>query len=147
MFENAGSKIKVLAWILFIVGIISTLVCALVFGRTVDRWGDTKFNFGLFIAILAGGVLSSFISSLFLYAFGDIADNIQHIAKSTEETARAVQAATKAKVIEQPSMPSSNPKPFYSNSNATLGDRWVCKKCGTKNDKSAMYCKDCGEYK
>ena len=149
MFENAGGKIKALAIFLFVIGIICSLICAVVFGRTApDRWGDTKFNFLSFILILAGGGLSSFVSSLFLYAFGDITENIQSIAFSAAEAASAAKAAAKAaEQASAPGTPVSGPKPVYSNRNARLGDDWVCKKCGTKNDKSALFCRDCGEYK
>lgn len=137
LFDKAGSKIKTLAWILFFCGIVGTIVCAFVYGRTYDQWGDPEFNFLLFIVILAGGVLASFISSLFLYAFGDITENIQRIAKATEKTAAPANAA--------PSKPA-----VFSNSNARLfnnGDTWVCEKCKTENPKSAMYCKNCREYR
>ena len=150
MFENAGGKIKTLAVVLFAFGIIGSIVCAIALGRTPDRWGEMHFNFLLFIAILAGGVLSGFISSLFLYAFGEMAENIQFIARSTDETAQAVKAA--AKTAEQPaaagtSAPAPGPRPVFSNRNASLSDTWVCQKCGTRNKQPNMYCKDCGEYK
>ena len=148
MFQNAGGKIKTLAVVLFVIGIIGSLVCAVVFGRTApDRWGETQFSFLSFILILAVGVLSSFISSLFLYAFGDIADNIQVIASSALETAAAAKATAKAaEQTATSSAPVSSPKPAYSHKTDTAGD-WVCKKCGTRNDKSTMFCKDCGEYR
>ena len=142
LFENAGSTIKKLACIVLILSILASLVCAIVFGK--DRYGD--FNFWAFLGILAGGALGGFISSLFLYAFGDITENIKAMAAASAETAKAAKATAKA--TEATSGTASKPV-SYSNSHAkvsSMGD-WVCKKCGTRNDKSAMYGKDCGEYK
>lgn len=31
--------------------------------------------------------------------------------------------------------------------NAKQGDEWKCPKCGTMNQRNALFCKDCGEYK
>ena len=31
--------------------------------------------------------------------------------------------------------------------NARNGDEWKCPKCGTMNQRNALFCKDCGEYK
>ena len=140
-FENSGTMIKKLACILFVVAILASLICAIAFGK--DRYGD--FNFWAFLGILAGGVIGSFISSLFLYAFGDITENIKAMAAASVETAKAAKATARATESTSASKPVS-----YSNSRATISataDTWICKKCGTKNKKGNLYCVDCGEYK
>ena len=71
MFNNSGQKIKSLAEILFFVCIIATLVLAM----ATSNVGD-DFRFWQFLGILFGGGLISFISSLFLYAFGDLVGDI-----------------------------------------------------------------------
>ncbi|MBR6499045.1 MAG: hypothetical protein IKT23_05095 [Clostridia bacterium] len=77
MFNNSGQKIKALAVILFFVCIIATLVLSITTSIIRDRYGDADgFRFWQFIGILLGGGLASFISSLFLYAFGDLVGDI-----------------------------------------------------------------------
>ena len=148
MFENAGGKIKTLAATFFVFGIIGSIICAIVFGKTPDRYGDPQFNFLSFILILAAGGLGSFISCLFLYTFGDIAENVQAIASATAETAKRIKALEDTP--KTPPVPASKPVGYFNSNAAATGSgnqRWVCKKCGTKNDMSSMYCKDCGEYR
>lgn len=79
-FENSGKTIKKIAEILFFVGIVASVICAIAFGKTPDRWGEPQFNFLVFLAILVGGIICNFIASVLLYAFGDIADNIKSMA-------------------------------------------------------------------
>ena len=142
LIQNSGTIIKKLACILFVIAILTTIVCAVTFGK--DRYGD--FNFWAFLGILVGVVLSSFISSVFLYAFGDITENIKTMAAASVEAAKATtQAAQATRAPVSTSGPAS-----FSNSRATLGatsDTWVCKKCGKRNSKGSTYCMDCGEYR
>lgn len=39
------------------------------------------------------------------------------------------------------------PSHTYSHVRPTSSNYWYCKKCGTKNDFGASFCKNCGEYK
>lgn len=52
--------------------------------------------------------------------------------------------------IEQAVQPKKVPvwKPSTKTAwNARNGDEWKCPKCGTMNQRNALFCKDCGEYK
>ncbi len=139
MFENAGEIIKKIAIVNFIISLIASIICAFVFGR--NKWGSIEI--WALIGILLGGSFISYISSLFLYAFGDITENIKSMAASAEKTA----IATKAVAGEAVKKENSSVSRIYSNSNASLNDTWICKKCGTRNLKTAVSCKDCGAYK
>ena len=78
MFDNIGGKLKKLAVILFIVGVIASLVCAIVYGRTVEVYShrtETTFNFWLFLLILVGGCGASYVEVMALYAFGQLVEN------------------------------------------------------------------------
>ena len=134
MFENPGTIIKKISGFCFAIACVSSLICAIAFGK--GKYGD--FSAWTFIGILVGGILISWISSLLFYAFGDIAENIQKMAFYSEKTAKA--RATESSV-ESTSKPSTYTKVGIMN------DNWICNNCGSKNDKSAICCKDCGEYK
>ena len=71
MFENKGGLIKALAYVVLIICGIGVLVAAISVGKTTGRYYH-DFNFWTFLAVLVGGGISVYISSLYLYAFGNI---------------------------------------------------------------------------
>lgn len=152
LFEDSGKIIKKISGIYLVIAAVSSLICAIAFGR--NEYHD--FSFLPFIGIFVGGLVFSFISSLLLYAFGDITDNIKKMAASSVETANATKelARVMESSIESTSKPSvnsnSHTKDDSSNNHKkvdSMSDTWICKKCGTKNDKKLIACKDCGEYR
>ena len=160
MFENPGRKIKTLATILFVLEVMGSFACAVLFGKAPNYRGFMEYNALYIILILVGGIIISFISSLFLYTFGDIAENIQSIAKSKAPTAGSGKDTTATKnasgtkstqttTLPQTSAPSPVPTSYYINRAKTgiQDDAWVCQNCGFENDKSSRYCKKCGENK
>ena len=128
MFYNSGHKIKVLAVILFIVCIIATLVLAIATSIIRDRYGNADgFRFWQFLGILVGGGLTSFISSLFLYAFGDLVEDVSIL--------RSCVSDIKKKLIQtdtaSPTTHSTNR--FCPNCGLTINNPniHVCPKCST----------------
>lgn len=80
LYDNPGATLKGIATAIFIIGAVTSLILAIVFGRSVNLWtGESTFSFGLFIGILLGGVLVSYLSGLGLAALGDIAQNLNEI--------------------------------------------------------------------
>ena len=78
MFENIGEKIKALAVISTIIGMLGSILG----GFAV--WVEFKFIFGLLIAVF--GCLFSWIGSFTLYGFGELIDNTQRIIINTTPT-------------------------------------------------------------
>ena len=72
--NNIGENIKKLAEIILTLGLISSVICAFVFGKSYDYYSSV-FDFWKFIIILLGGGLSSYVSYLFLYGFGTLIDS------------------------------------------------------------------------
>ena len=72
----------------FILAVIASFVCAIVFGRTVDRYADTTFNFWLFLLILVSDIVGSYLGSMFIFAFGRLVNNSQCTAEYNKATAQ-----------------------------------------------------------
>ena len=74
MFENIGGKIKTLATVCTIIGIVVSIAVGIFYGAEAD------FLAGLLIIIL--GCLSSWIGSFLLYGFGELIENTTEIRKN-----------------------------------------------------------------
>lgn len=79
MFENPGLKIKTTARWLFPLGLIATLILAIVFANVEEQIGlyysDTVFHAEIFLAIMAGGSVTTYIQCLCMYGFGELIEN------------------------------------------------------------------------
>ena len=74
MFENIGGKIKTLAIVCTIIGIVISIAVGILYGAEED------FGAGLLIIIL--GCLSSWLGSFLLYGFGELIENTTEIRKN-----------------------------------------------------------------
>ena len=153
MFDNSGGKIKIVAVIFAILGILTCVICGLVI------LAETFMG----IVVIIVGSLSMFVSSLVLYAFGVIVESIEQInynvsdissslrrqqrATSQKPSTTKVGGATSTtKVSGATSSISYNPtKPRVKT--PTERKDWVCRKCGCLNSSLKIMCSDCGEYK
>ena len=77
MFFDIGKKIKVLAGIFMVVGIIASVIMAIVMFSA--GYGMEGFGF----AWLIGGSLVSVISGFFMYGFGELIDKVTEIERNT----------------------------------------------------------------
>lgn len=91
MFDNPGKKIKVLAWVQFVIGCIIAVGGGLWAGGFVAPFAKAiaeKSNISetilicitMFVAIMAG-VLVSWVLALMLYSWGQAVDNSDMIAR------------------------------------------------------------------
>ena len=87
MFENIGEKIKIFAIILTVLGVLGSFI------GMIAAWVEGE-EFLLGLGILVGGVISSYIFSCFIYAFGELVDNSHKIAINTQRTANKQPAPT-----------------------------------------------------
>ena len=78
MFDNIGSKIKSLAMVLFILGVIASIVSA-IYLFLIDE--DLLGVRNLFL-----GPIFSYLSVLVLYGFGEIITKLTEIEKNTRST-------------------------------------------------------------
>ena len=112
MFNNCGPKIKMIANVFFILGAIGSFVGGVILLDEADE--------GLGIAVMLGGILVSYIMSLMLATFGEIAENTSIIAKNTQNQSTAPAAAA-----QQPAVP-------------------VCPSCGKPYAAGSKFCTGCG---
>lgn len=71
LYSNPGATLKGLATLIFILGMVASVILAFTFGYP-SFLGYREFNAGLFFGILIGGVILSYLSGLGLAAFGDL---------------------------------------------------------------------------
>ena len=92
MFNNIGGKIKTLAKVLCIIGVVLSIIWGLITMSTsaiaLSRGNDSEFVIvisaffiGIFVAAIGG--LSSWIGSFCLYGFGELIDKATEIAENT----------------------------------------------------------------
>lgn len=140
MFDNIGGKLKTLAVILFIIGVVASLVCAIAFGITVDRWGDADFNFWLFLLILVAGCIGSYIGVLMLYAFGQLVEN------SDIRTQLAIKADMESEHKKKENKETASYQ-YSSSAQKTAAEtpQKDCPYCGARNHIHNKTCFACGK--
>ena len=89
MFDNIGGKIKGLAKAIFYV----EAVAAFIAGIVIMSEGDEMILFGLLIWVV--GPLVAWVSSWFLYGFGEIIDKLCAIERNTRGGERKSEAQEK----------------------------------------------------
>lgn len=72
MFNNSGSKLKTVAIITFVLGILTSVIFSCEYGFERD-------NAILGIVILVGFSILSYVGSLFVYGFGELIDGVMEI--------------------------------------------------------------------
>lgn len=103
MFDNIGKKIKSLASILCWVGIIAYIILAIImFAIAADAY-DEELYITLGVIFLFVGPLMSWISSFFMYGFGELIDKACDIERNTRggERKSVAQAKVETERIEK----------------------------------------------
>lgn len=95
-----------------------------------------------FIALLLG----CYIFCLLLYGVGEIIDRLGSINSDAYYLRDLYYLLKKVVPEEKKEMEKAPPKPSI-NVRKTISGGWRCNKCGTENESSSRFCKDCGEYK
>ena len=129
MFENAGDKIKTTSVILFALGIIGSVIWAI---NLFSDYATSDYA----LPVLVVGVIICWISSLGMYGFGQIVDDVHAM--------RLTQTSKPAHTIDPFEKDAINPA---SKPTVGTGVEWECKKCKSSNPGNLLYCKGCGTYK
>ncbi|MCL2487869.1 MAG: hypothetical protein FWE80_04220 [Oscillospiraceae bacterium] len=80
MFKNVGGKIKGLAVFIAVAGIIGSIAAGISIISNGSRYNDTTL---LGIGVMFGGSLFSWLSSLFMYGFGELIEKTTEISINT----------------------------------------------------------------
>jgi hypothetical protein len=114
MFQNIGKKIKTVAIVIMIVGIVLSVL-----GGLFAFWGGflgIDFITALvgFVMIASLGILFSWLSVFILYGFGELVDQSMTMTQRQEEILRLLkeQQGTAPRQEERP-QPSVRPQPEY----------------------------------
>ena len=141
-YGNIGGKLKGAAFLIAVLGIIASVICAIMiwcgFGRFMGGYGSNGvsiFFTGLIVG--AAGSLLSYIGSWILYAFGTMVENLQILADATMRgSAYSLEASAGSSASHYPASPSVISAPRSSN-------YWKCPKCGCTNYKTDVSCENC----
>ena len=127
---SIGSICKKTAVILFILDVLISLYLGIGLGN---------------LLIILFGIFGAFVFCLLIYGVGEIIDILEEINENTS----GIFAYIKKNVPENKGkeMKKESSATYFSAPVKTADGGWICKKCGTKNESSTQYCKDCGEYK
>ncbi|MBR5010806.1 MAG: hypothetical protein IKY06_09200 [Clostridia bacterium] len=154
MFQNSGNKIKTLALILFVICLIATLILAITASIIRDYYGNADgFRFWQFLGILVGGSITSFISSLFLYAFGDLVEDVSilrsyvlSIKNKLSQTDASAQTAHPTEGYYQQLQKENTEGRLFPKDSKTGNDR-CCPNCGlTIHAPQIHTCPRCGTH-
>ncbi len=72
MFRNAGSKLKILAKVFFWITVISGLLVGIILADGSD---------GLSLLIIPFAVIGGWLSTIMMYAFGELCENVKNISE------------------------------------------------------------------
>lgn len=77
MFTNIGRKIKVLAWVVCIVGMLASFVSAIILWVNAgDYYNSDEMILAGFIALIVGSLVS-WVGSFFCYGFGQLIEKTE----------------------------------------------------------------------
>lgn len=150
MFDRTGEKIKTWGTILFILGIISSGIAAiLLWGKNSDFTPTILPGF----LVLILGILSSYIVSLFICGFGtlieetelnrSVNEQILHAMEQLPTSSTGSEVAKSIDTAENRATHRASP----SNTAKIYDGKWCCKSCGTLNSSSDLICKNCSKYR
>ena len=133
MYKNIGHKIKNLAQVIFVLEALATVI----WGLSIASSDNGRAPFGLFIAI--AGPLVSFISSWFVYGFGEIIETLQKIRENTMP--RTGQKKKKGRTDEDTleELPQDSSDTDTENQIPQV----TCPHCGTRHDFDYPKCPKC----
>lgn len=134
MFSNIGGKIKALATGICILGMITSVVSAIVLWAQNTRYNDTIVSG---IGVLVGGCFASWVGSFFMYGFGQLIEDTALIRgallpQKKEPAQEPVQAEATATFIRKPMSDLSG---------------WNCPQCRFFNSNARSECAYCGKGK
>ncbi len=123
MFADIGKKIKKMAICIFILEAGSSILGGLIYMFSGE---DLGFLFGMLIIVV--GVIVAYVSSWFLYGFGEIIDKLTDIEYNTRCKSNASEDKTLENFINKFKPQSTQDSQKTQNSTAT--HKWRCPGCG-----------------
>lgn len=142
MFDNIGEKIKKLAVITCIIGIVVSVFSAMVLWVSGSRNNPTGWN-GFLVLVI--GILGSWVGSFFTYGLGQLIEDTQENRMINQQILTYLQKGGKPEASPGKATASTRSHsyvPRVATTNSSNG--WRCQKCGCGNSSTSTYCKSCG---
>ena len=161
MYKNIGGKIKKLAFILCIIGIVVSVILGLLIGVGIGSvvgsitsssyYGSSGSGGGasgilLFILIAGGGSLLSWISSFTLYGFGQMIENTDIIRSEITmiKAGGGSMTGTKGGFSGKAGSGLTPPSDIYVPDSVSGPAMIRCPECGSDNEHGSLFCFRCG---
>lgn len=141
MYKNIGGKIKGLAKFFCTLGIIFSVLIALVLCGLGVASGE---EVAAIVCIIGGvvyvlvGILIAWLSTIMLYAFGQQVEMQEKSAVLLEKILNKMSAAPAPQPVAPPAPKPIPPMPKYE------APKPVCPKCGAAVSEGAAFCTACG---
>ena len=145
MFDNIGGKIKTLAVVVCVVGMIASLIFAIVLW-SMDSYRTPTIALGF--GVLIGGCVVSWVGSFFTYGFGQLIEDTAAIREALKPTSKPeieMRPMMNAPEHEARTKPVLQYAPIVGKKTENL--RWTCQKCKCINTSSNDICSCCGSEK
>ena len=142
MFNRAGNSIKKIVKAVTAIQIIISVVLGIT-GWAVISGNRGSGGFFVALLIIAIGCFSAWLSGLLLYAYGDIADNVELIREAITENTVPTAPAAPAAAAEMKAATGEIKTPVQTVS----GEKWKCASCGYINAPDKNYCVNCNVTK
>ena len=150
MFDRPGNTIKRLATIFFVICVIVSVYFAFRFGVTEQiiarngRYETVKrFQALPFFGIIIGGIVGSYITSLFIAAFGELVDSSEQNQRNTLRILQKLES--KDSPSAKPSTDRLPPLSSFTSESTGNNNYIACPWCGEYQERSRTTCKVCGK--
>lgn len=147
MYQNIGEKIKFYAIGIAVFGIITCVIIGIAIIRTEAPMSG--------LAVIVFGSLGAWIASWFLYGYGELIETVSDIAselvyiRQNHQQSSEVQEQNRAvgHIQNKMSKPMNLHEIARKKEAEVKEEKWICPKCGDKNNIGKMQCTSCGHYK
>lgn len=150
LFDNIGGKIKKLATIICVIGLIASLIAAIGLWLQHDQYNlltQTRNNtIWDGICVLFGGCVASWTGCFCLYGFGQLIEDTAAIHEALKSTSKLeMKPMMKESVHEAKPKPVVQAVPTVVKKTEIAG--WTCRKCKCINASGNDICSRCGTEK
>ena len=160
MFKNAGARLMAFSKVMFVVFSVIGLLGAIGAAKAAGAFNGF-LGFIVFVIVLAIGVFSAWISTIAIYAFGELCENIRamregmgysepeaehmnfsQIGKMASDIGSSVSSAASnvgSRINSSKQQRQSRPR-----SQSMAASQWICPNCGKPNGPENGFCTGCG---
>ncbi len=141
MFDNIGGEIKSVAVCTCVVGMIASVI-----------WGIVLF-FSSFLSgliVIVVGCCASLVGTFTLYGVGELIEETRRNREISQQLLTALkppQPPVQTESAKRAASVGSYAIPGAKSTTGSTAGSWTCKTCGTSNQSTSLFCRDCGEYK